>query len=302
MKANFGDGSDGDVALDGTNSYSHFSSLGSGVYTLTRDVFCDDLTLSNSVTLKPAGFRIFVRGVLTIGASCSIDDAGAAASGSSGATGLASAGPVRCAGSGSGGNGRVNAAGQGFVGTWAPTSHQTGYPAGITIPSGGNGGASGTGQAGGTGGQGTALVGVPQPRSAAWFDQCILWGCGDVPYHRLSQGSGGGGGGASGANASGGGGGAGGGGILISAWEINNGGIISAKGGSGGHASVTGGTGAGGGGGGAGGYVGLLYNSTSGSGLGTITAEGGAGSLGAGTGSNGTNGDNGPVLMLQETT
>ena len=52
MKANFGDGSDGTVNLDGTNNFG-FANLAGGVYTLTRDVFANTMTLSNNVTLKP---------------------------------------------------------------------------------------------------------------------------------------------------------------------------------------------------------------------------------------------------------
>lgn len=308
MKANFGDGSDGNVTLDGTTNFNAFSTRSGSIYTLTRDVFFMNLTLdtnvSFSVILKPNGFRIFVREKLTLKTGSSIDDNGESGTSPNGGPGLPPSGAVRRAGSGAGGNGRANFPGAGFVGGDAPVeaSMHTGYPLGLTGANAGAGGASGGGQAGGPAGQGNNILNeVPQPRSAAWFDTAVLWGPSDIPY-RLSQGAGGGGGASTGNGAVGGGGGGGAGGVLISAFEIDNDGTISAKGGQGAPGAITTGTGAGGGGGGAGGYVGVLFNTASGAGLGSIHAGGGGVGIGAGTGSNGSIGDDGVVITLQETT
>lgn len=57
----FGDGSDGDVVLNGSTDYASFSSRSGSIYTLTRDCYFDNLTINGGVTLRPAGWRIFVR-------------------------------------------------------------------------------------------------------------------------------------------------------------------------------------------------------------------------------------------------
>lgn len=49
----FGDGSDGDITISSNTS-------------LSRDMFYDDLTINSGVTLDTAGYRIFVKGVLTV--------------------------------------------------------------------------------------------------------------------------------------------------------------------------------------------------------------------------------------------
>jgi len=48
----FGDGSDGDVVISSNTS-------------LTRDMFYDDLTINNGITLSDKGFRVYVKGTLT---------------------------------------------------------------------------------------------------------------------------------------------------------------------------------------------------------------------------------------------
>lgn len=50
----FGDGSDGDQSLSGTTA-------------LSRDFFYDDLTLADAAVLDANGYRVFVRGTLTMG-------------------------------------------------------------------------------------------------------------------------------------------------------------------------------------------------------------------------------------------
>ena len=59
----FGDGSDGDATITNTT-------------TLLKETYYNNLTISGSGVLKPAGFRFFVKGTLTIDAGCSINDDG----------------------------------------------------------------------------------------------------------------------------------------------------------------------------------------------------------------------------------
>jgi hypothetical protein len=72
----FGDGSDGDVTI-------------ASATTLTRDMYYPNLTISDSQTLNPGGFRVFVSGTLTLGDSASIARDGNAGSESSGGAALA---------------------------------------------------------------------------------------------------------------------------------------------------------------------------------------------------------------------
>lgn len=62
----YGSGADGSVTLDGTEEILSMVPSGS-VYTATRDLFFYNLTLSNSVRLNPAGYRIFVQNILMLG-------------------------------------------------------------------------------------------------------------------------------------------------------------------------------------------------------------------------------------------
>ena len=61
----YGSGIDGSVVFDGTTTILSMAPS-SSVYTLTRDIYCLDMTVNASVTIKPAGYRIFVQGVLTM--------------------------------------------------------------------------------------------------------------------------------------------------------------------------------------------------------------------------------------------
>jgi hypothetical protein len=60
----YGTGMDGDAVLDGSTTVLGMAPSAS-VYTMTRDMFFDDLTLNASVRLAPNGYRIFVKNVLT---------------------------------------------------------------------------------------------------------------------------------------------------------------------------------------------------------------------------------------------
>ena len=61
----YGSGHDGDAVLDGTSTVLGMAPT-SSVYTMTRDMFFDDLTINANVRLMPAGYRIFVKNVLTM--------------------------------------------------------------------------------------------------------------------------------------------------------------------------------------------------------------------------------------------
>jgi hypothetical protein len=57
-----------------------------GTTTLTSEAHYTDLTITSTGILKPAGYRIFVSGTLTIDAGGSINDDGGNASGSTAGT------------------------------------------------------------------------------------------------------------------------------------------------------------------------------------------------------------------------
>lgn len=267
----YGDGIDGNVTITGNT-------------TLTRDMSYDNLTISNSATLFPDGYRIFVKNTLTIGSACAIASDGT-----------------------TGGNGALNTAGTG--GAALTNNHMGGSAAGgnggttgggvagsnLTNGVGMGGAGGGTGDRGGgcsanTGGAGGTVV-------ASYANRHGLVILGTFAEIRGGAGGGGGGGGvsdclagspdcSSGNNGGGGGGGAGGGVIIIAAKTIlHNGGggaNIRARGGGGGigHAANAGGNNSngGGGGGGGGGAVILVYRTA------TITEDiligGGAGGAG----------------------
>ena len=275
----YGDGSDGAATI--TNNT-----------TLTADKYYTNLTINNSATLNPGGYRIFVSGTLTVGG--------------------ASAGTVARNGvaGGNGGDGEAGQAGLdpgsgGSAGT-AGTALADGYLKGSVAGkagSGGSGGASGNPGHGSAGGNGTA---------------------GEATANSIgASGTAGGGGGAGGADNFGGNGGAassgGGAGTatasnvkLIANWHLatlldigstgtpikydNSAGSGSGGGaGGGGGNAVNGNGGAGGGGGGGGGsgscggivaiYARIIVINSNGS----ITSNGGAG----GNGGNGGNGHKG---------
>ena len=67
----YGTGTDGDATLDGTTTVLGMIPSAS-VYSMTSDLYFNDLTLSNSVRLAPNGYRIFVKGTLRFGTSSTI--------------------------------------------------------------------------------------------------------------------------------------------------------------------------------------------------------------------------------------
>lgn len=68
----YGTGMDGDAILDGSTTVLGMAPSAS-VYSMTRDMYFDDLTLNTSVRLAPNGYRVFVKNVLTFaGANATI--------------------------------------------------------------------------------------------------------------------------------------------------------------------------------------------------------------------------------------
>lgn len=275
----FGDGSDGNVTISGDTS-------------LSSDMFYNNLTINTGVTLNPAGYRIFVKGTLTISGTGSIartpanggNGTGFGAGSWSGATGGAGgvAGATLAAGSipggiaasngGQGGdvvfdNGEVGDAG--VVGVDAAKS--VGASAGVTGAAGGKGGdttVAGAGSNGGSAGGAGAQSGTVYNKIHTSFAAYRLYDDTGTAYLTSSPGSGGSGGGGSGAYDNGAGpkagAGAGGGAsgsngaiVLVFARIITGTGTIKAPGGTGGNGgrggdSDTGGAAQAGGGGGGG--------------------------------------------------
>jgi hypothetical protein len=64
----YGTGVDGDATLDGTTTVLGMAPS-SSVYSMTRDMYFNDLTINASVRLAPNGYRIFVKGTLRFGTS-----------------------------------------------------------------------------------------------------------------------------------------------------------------------------------------------------------------------------------------
>ena len=267
----FGDGSDGAVVFDGSTTNS-FSSLAGSTYTLTRDFFATSVTISSSVTVNPACFRMFCQGAFVN--SGTISDSGASATSASAAAGESS---HVFQGGQSGGAGNTGAGSSGSQGTAIACGASGGGGTG-------SGGAGGGGQ-GTRGGSGTWLLRTPSAVLAG-----VSWAATTSQVLTLSGGDGGGGGGGDGTN-HGGGGGAGGGVIAILAQTLVNNGTITAAGGAG-FTPVTGNCGGGGGGGG--GII-VAYTLIAWT-AGTTSAAGGSAGSGAGTGTAGTAGSAGSVL------
>jgi len=274
----FGDGMDGDAVL-------------AVLTTLSRETYYNNLTITGTGTLKPTGFRIFVRGTLTIQAGGSINDdfnAVTGAVGATGGTGLAARNTLN-AQAGGGGGGGTNAVGGAGI-TSGGNSSLNG--AGLA-PSGLAGGAGGA-NLGGAGGACTQPTQGQRWHGTAWPQQGRFNNGGaQLPFN---GGSGGGGGGSNNVLCSGGGGGAGAGLVWVAAKTVVNAGRISANAGAGANGAGTSGD-AGGGAGGGGGAV-LLATTTSAASVGIVQALGGAGGIGFGAGGAGTAGRPGSVQVV----
>lgn len=151
----FGDGSDGDLNLDGTNTYSGLvTTSGSApnlVYSLARDIMANDFIVAASKSVDLNGYRLYCKGTLTVNGTAHRD--GLAASGISQGPGLSNSNrPL--GGSQAGANGR-NTAGAGNTSSGGTN---------ITGGAGGAGGAAG-GNAGGGGGGVTLSIAFGSPRA-----------------------------------------------------------------------------------------------------------------------------------------
>ena len=62
----FGSGSDGSVVFDGTSTVLGITPA-SSTYSLNRDIYCYNMTVADSVKIRPNGFRIFVQNLLSLG-------------------------------------------------------------------------------------------------------------------------------------------------------------------------------------------------------------------------------------------
>jgi hypothetical protein len=265
----FGDGSDGVVDMDGTNTYGSFASKTGSTYRLTKDLWCTSLSIAVDVTLESAGYRIYCTGTVTNNGTISAIGNDGNANGTGGANtgnGTLRAGQI----GGAGNTGAGSAGTQGSIG-------------------------AGTGAAGGAGSNGAGGSQVFSPTTSNhYFREPFPLLTGIMQYNGSSQmlggGTGGSGGGGDGTNK---GGGAGGGGgpvvIFASAFVNNSGAVITVKGGNGG-TPATGNCGGGAGGGG--GMIGV-YTKTAWTQSGTLTITGGTGGSGVGTGTAGGNGGNG---------
>lgn len=298
----FGDGVDGSLNITTNNATT--GALSSGV--LTRDLHADDLTMSASARILPAGYRVRVRGTLDITSApaASITGQGNLGGNSSGAgagaSSSASAG-VLIGGGHTGTAGAAGGTGAGAQATVAATSQADFTNVG---GSGGAGGASGTGNAGGAL-RASTNSSPAGPVLKNLMDNFIR----GVTF--MLGGSGGTGGSAGGGDGTGSGGGGGGGGesgrmVVIYARRINRGGstaagVFQSKGGNGGNGGLgSGGTNRGGGGGGGGGSGGVVWiccsellGSSATNALDVSGGTGGNGGNGTGSGSGGNGGNGG---------
>jgi hypothetical protein len=293
----FGDGSDGAATLNGGAAPSGMSFDGGITYTMSRDCYFSNLTMTGAYRLVTDGWRLFVNGTLTLGASNRINNDGIAAAGGA-------AGTVRSARTVGGSTAGATSVSRNSVGG-TPGIAASGYTGTSFGGSGGAGGNSfGLGPFGGAGGANTApAAAYGELRQTPQMTIAVLQSYqGQIP---LDAGAGGGGGAVaytvsdSGTHTSGAGGG-GAGVLMIAAKTLVNAGIIACDGGPGGGASTTGavgGGGAGGGGGGGGGLAIVVYGA-SGSTIGTVQANGGNGGAAIGTGTPGVNGSAGRVRTL----
>jgi hypothetical protein len=256
----FGDGSDGDIVLDGTNNYPTLYTKFGNAYTQLVPVYANSITFGSNVTLNTSGLPTFVR-TKTDGSGATgviVRAFGGAALNTAGGVGVSSA---FFGTTGNGGGGGAGSLTNGTVGGDATPSGQFANRVGTA----GNGGRGGVGSGGAAGIQGAAQTGAATVATTrfplrmpflpfSWGFGCFAGGL---------AGGGGGGGGGTGALAGSNGGGAGGpGGVIywfsyeivtdaVTSWIWNAGGGVGANG----VASGGAGRGAGGGGGGASGGI-----------------------------------------------
>jgi hypothetical protein len=252
----FGDGSDGNYTQS------------SGVLTITRDMFYNNLTINGTGQINSNNFKIFVKGTLDltaagVGALNNNGDAGSngtnGASGGAGGTpsSVDTSGTLGATNPGNGGNGSAN---NGSAGTGS---------AALTGNGGGQNGSS-TGGIGLTGTAGAAgASSSPTVLLVQRYETNFLRGISLIGGGGSAGGGGGGGGDGTFVGGGGGSGGMGGGALIIYANNIVKSSLtpvsciqaIGGNGGNGGNGDPAGGTGGGGGAGsGSGGWIALYYN------------------------------------------
>ena len=298
----FGGGFDGNLVFDGTSTVTLGDSSTltpiAGVYTLTRPIFANNITIagsSTSVTVKTAGFSVFCAGTYTAGGG-----AGNAVLSCDGTDANANSNTVGVVG-GYGGVLGANATG-GNGGTRGAASNGTGASTTLANALGGAGGSGGTTGTGGSGGTSavTLAANAGNPRIPPSLLSGMLFGAsGAAP---MQGGAGGGGGGGSGTNPGCPGGG--GGGVLhLVARFVNllSNAVLSAQGGKGGRYVVLADSGGGGGGGGGAVLVAFHdYESGSATIASVVLIYGGAGGgSSAGGAANGSAGSNGTYIVQQ---
>lgn len=295
----WGDGSDGSVNFDGTNTYPSFSSTTGAapnlVYRLTRNLYATDVTLASGKTLNAWNNQLYCTGTFTCDGHMSADGAANLVNPQTGLTGVGqdqNGNYLPAASSGSGGGSGVNGSNGSNSGGVACLGGAAGA-----------GGTSSTGKTGGAGGSanvtGFTNLGIHRAFSIFNMQQGMNITAGSTTFQLYCGGAGGGGGGGGGAGASGGAGGTGGAILGVFARRLAGSGTITAKGGDGnrGDWNAPGGGGGGGGGGGA-----ILAASTTI--YSTITGlswdvSGGSGGGSSGGGSAGSNGSAGNFFFVQ---
>jgi hypothetical protein len=269
----FGDGSDGEVTLDGVAEVAWATRAGSE-YTMTRSCYATRLFINPGITLVPHSYPVFATVKIQNEGIISGNGAAGASTGGAGA----SRGPGLYAGGTAGGAGT---AGAGTAGT-----NVTG---GFAVGEGGGGGKgpSGVGGAGGT---------VVNPGVVDVLRVAARLLAGSMNFGgtvRNFAGAAGGAGGGGNSAVKGAGGGAGGDIVALYSPTITNLGTITTAGGAGGTPTEAN---AGGGGGGGGGLI-CAYTLSEWT-AGTTSVAGGAAGAPSGTGEAGKAGGNGHVLNV----
>lgn len=295
----FGDGHHGDILLDGTTDFNDFSSRSGTTYTLTSDVYSDNLDIKSGVIVLTNGYRIFCKSDLSNRGDIKANGGDGGAGGDAVTT---TGGAAGAAGTAAHGVGSLPASVSGKAGALGANSGLTDHNNGATgdsrNPSMGVAGVAGGGaydgepvsSPGGGGGAGVATLGYNLPFTYVFAAFLIETNpSASALLGTAGSGSGAGGGAGDAGDGSGGGGGgsgAPGGIIVIFANRIINEGSIQANGGNGGVGGVASsggdddGASGGGGGGGSGGVIVLVYGVRSGSGSEAVTGgNGGAGGV-----------------------
>lgn len=153
---NFGTGADGNLTYDGSTTILGMAPSASA-YTLTRDIYANNLTVNAGVTINTGGYRIFVKGTLTLSnATTSIIQN----NGGNGGNGAAISGN---SGGGGGGAGSGGAGGIIILGSASSSNPYT-----MTV-SGGSAGTVGTGASIGSGVGSNGATGATGATGASYF-------------------------------------------------------------------------------------------------------------------------------------